>query len=77
VRRASIESSFFVMPWLVKLTREAADGMMISRAGLPLDRLPAAGARFVARFRAAIGDEPDPYSVYAAQATEVMLSTAR
>ena len=64
---------FFVVPWLAKLTGAAAEGMTISRAGLPLNRLPPTGARFVARFRAAIGDEPDPYSVYAAQATEVLL----
>jgi ABC-type branched-subunit amino acid transport system substrate-binding protein len=62
------------VPWLVKFTGEAAEGMTISRAGLPLDRLPAAGASFVARFRAAIGEQPDPDSVYAAQAADVLLN---
>jgi DNA-binding SARP family transcriptional activator/ABC-type branched-subunit amino acid transport system substrate-binding protein/streptogramin lyase len=59
--------------WLVKLAGRAAERMTISRAGLPLERLPAPGARFVARFRRAIGEQPDPYSVYAAQATNVLL----
>jgi ABC-type branched-subunit amino acid transport system substrate-binding protein len=62
-----------VAPWLVKFTGEDAEGMMISRPGLPLERLPAAGATFVARFTAAIGEQPDPTSVYAAQAADVLL----
>jgi branched-chain amino acid transport system substrate-binding protein len=65
---------FLVEPWLVNFTGDAAEGMMISRAGLPLERLPTPGARFLARFRTVIGEQPDFYSVYAAQATNVLLN---
>ena len=51
----------------------AADGLEISVPGPPVSRLPRAGARFAARFGAAIGRLPEPYSVYAAQATEMLL----
>jgi branched-chain amino acid transport system substrate-binding protein len=51
----------------------AADGLEISVPGPPVSRLPPAGARFAARFGAAIGRRPEAYSVYAAQATEILL----
>jgi branched-chain amino acid transport system substrate-binding protein len=63
----------FAVPWLIPLLRGAAEGMTISRAGPPLERLPARGAKFVARFRSVIGQPPEPYSVYAAQAADVLL----
>jgi Periplasmic binding protein len=54
---------------------DAAEGLYITVAGLPSERLPAAGRRFAAAFapgrRAA---EVDPYVVNAAQATEVLLA---
>jgi hypothetical protein len=45
--------------------------MTISRAGLALERLPGPGARCPARFRTA--KQPEPYSMYAAQAADVLL----
>ncbi len=50
-----------------------AEGMYLAVAGVPVERLPAAGARFVKRFETAIGTAPHPYAVYAAQAAEVLL----
>ena len=51
-----------------------AEGMTVSVAGLPNEKLPAAGKAFVKAFAAANGGKaPDPYSVYAAAAAEVMI----
>lgn len=51
----------------------AAEGLTVSVAGLPNSALRGRGRVFLAAFRKVIGREPDPYSVYAAQATEVLL----
>jgi branched-chain amino acid transport system substrate-binding protein len=52
----------------------AANGMYISQPGLPEDQLKGAGKQFVADFKAATGKSTvDPYTSYAAQATEVLL----
>jgi branched-chain amino acid transport system substrate-binding protein len=52
-----------------------AEGMTVSVAGLPNDKLPAAGQAFVSAFaKANGGKQPDPYSVYAAAATQVFLA---
>ena len=53
---------------------QAAEGMTVSVAGLPNEQLGATGKKFVDDFKAENGSEPDPYSVYAAQAAEVLLS---
>ncbi len=47
--------------------------MTVSVAGLPNEQLGSTGKKFVDDFKAANGAEPDPYSVYAAQAAEVMV----
>jgi branched-chain amino acid transport system substrate-binding protein len=52
---------------------KAAEGMTVSVAGLPNSQLGAAGKQFVKDFGAQVGKEPDPYSVYAAQAADVLL----
>jgi len=52
----------------------AADGMYVSVAGLPNEQLKGAGKSFVSAFTKSVGKAPDPYSVYAAQAAEVMLT---
>jgi branched-chain amino acid transport system substrate-binding protein len=52
----------------------AADSMYITQPGIPPDRLKGAGKKFVTDFTASIGHEPDPYTNYAAQATEVLLT---
>jgi branched-chain amino acid transport system substrate-binding protein len=53
----------------------AAEGAFVSVAGLPNSRLKGQGKAFLAAFGKALkGKDPDPYSVYAAQAAVVMLS---
>jgi branched-chain amino acid transport system substrate-binding protein len=56
----------------IKEAGSAAQGATISVAGLPNSALKGAGKSFVTNFTKAVG-VPDPYSVYAAQATEVMV----
>ncbi|HEY6030865.1 MAG TPA: branched-chain amino acid ABC transporter substrate-binding protein [Gaiellaceae bacterium] len=51
----------------------AANNMTVSVAGLPNEQLKGAGKTFVAAFKKATGQAPDPYSVYAAQAAEVLV----
>jgi len=48
--------------------------MTVSVAGLPNEQLGATGKKFVEDFQAENGAAPDPYSVYAAQAAEVLLA---
>ena len=55
----------------------AANGVTVSVAGLPNAKLPPAGRAFVAAFKKQTGKEPDPYSVYAAQAAQVLLTAIR
>jgi branched-chain amino acid transport system substrate-binding protein len=51
-----------------------AENMTVSVAGLPNSQLKGAGKTFVSDFSADNGGkEPDPYSVYAAQAAQVLL----
>jgi branched-chain amino acid transport system substrate-binding protein len=50
----------------------AANGMTVSVAGLPNEKLKGAGKAFVKAFSKVAG-KPDPYSVYAAQAAEVLV----
>jgi branched-chain amino acid transport system substrate-binding protein len=51
----------------------AAEGAYVSVAGLPNTALKGAGKTFVKNFTKADKKAPDPYSVYAAQAAEVMV----
>jgi branched-chain amino acid transport system substrate-binding protein len=52
-----------------------AEGMTVSVAGLPNEKLPPGGQAFVKAFAKANGGKtPDPYSVYAAAATQVFLA---
>ncbi|MBA2361699.1 MAG: branched-chain amino acid ABC transporter substrate-binding protein [Actinobacteria bacterium] len=52
----------------------AANTMYISQPGVPEDQLTGAGADFVTSFKEESGkDAVDPYTAYAAQATEVLL----
>ncbi|MBM2821819.1 MAG: Amino acid transporter substrate-binding protein [Thermoleophilia bacterium] len=54
----------------------AAQGMVISYAGQPLSKLPPAGQKFIKQFRAyaKIKGNMPPYSIYQAQAAQVMLA---
>jgi branched-chain amino acid transport system substrate-binding protein len=52
----------------------AALGAYISHPGVPVNQLKGAGAKFVVGFKKANGGKlPDPYTTYAAQATQVLL----
>jgi DNA-binding SARP family transcriptional activator/ABC-type branched-subunit amino acid transport system substrate-binding protein len=51
----------------------AAEGMTFSLAGVPNDRLPASGKRFVAAFSKKFGTPPTGFAVHAAQAMDVLL----
>ncbi len=52
----------------------AANNATVSVAGLPNSKLKGAGKAFVAAFTKADHNAPDPYSVYAAQATEALVA---
>ena len=53
---------------------EAAPGMFLSVAGVPIDELKGDGAEFVEEFKPRLGGKPiDPYATYGAQAAEVLL----
>jgi branched-chain amino acid transport system substrate-binding protein len=52
----------------------AAEGMTMSRAGIPNERLGEAGEEFVASFTKRIGGPPTGYAVHAAQAMDVLLA---
>ncbi len=54
----------------------AAQGMVISYAGQPLSKLPPTGQKFIKQFRAyaKIKGNMPPYSIYQAQAAQIMLS---
>jgi ABC-type branched-subunit amino acid transport system substrate-binding protein len=54
-------------------TGASTEGVYLAVAGLPVERLPDQGDRFVTRFETAIGRSPHPYAVYAAQAARVLL----
>jgi branched-chain amino acid transport system substrate-binding protein len=50
----------------------AANGMTVSVAGLPNSGLKGAGKTFLSSFSKVVHKQADPYSVYAAQAAEIM-----
>jgi branched-chain amino acid transport system substrate-binding protein len=53
---------------------EAAAGMFMSVAGVPIDQFEGKGAEFAEAFAPRIGgDAIDPYAIYGAQAAEIML----
>jgi branched-chain amino acid transport system substrate-binding protein len=53
---------------------EAAPGMFLSVAGVPIDEFKGKGAEFAEAFKPRLGGKPiDPYAIYGAQAAEVML----
>ena len=53
---------------------EAAPGMFLSVAGVPIDQFKGKGAEFIEAFKPRLGGKPvDPYAIYGAQAAQVML----
>jgi branched-chain amino acid transport system substrate-binding protein len=60
---------------VVQLAGGYADGMYVTVAGLPVDRLPRAGRRFVTAFEQSENTlSVDPYAVYAAEAVDVVVA---
>ena len=55
----------------------AAEGATVSVAGLPNSSLKGAGKAFVSAFTKADHRTPDPYSVYAAQAAEIVVQAIK
>jgi ABC-type branched-subunit amino acid transport system substrate-binding protein len=51
----------------------AAEGLVVSVAALPPERLPSSGRPFFQAFEKAVGGDVDPYSPTTAQAAEVLL----
>jgi branched-chain amino acid transport system substrate-binding protein len=58
---------------LADVAGAAAEGSYLFVPGIPVERLGAAGRRFVRHFEIAIGTSPHPYAVYAAQAAGLLL----
>jgi branched-chain amino acid transport system substrate-binding protein len=53
---------------------EAAQGMFMSVAGVPIDQFEGPGAEFAEKLKPRIGGTPvDPYAIYGAQAAQVMI----
>jgi branched-chain amino acid transport system substrate-binding protein len=53
---------------------EAAPGMFLSVAGVPIDEFEGPGADFAEKLKPRLGGKPvDPYAIYGAQAAQVML----
>ena len=59
---------------VVQQAGASAENGYVSVAGLPNNALTGAGAKFLKAFSKADKREPDPYSVYAAQAAEAMVA---
>jgi branched-chain amino acid transport system substrate-binding protein len=54
---------------------EAAAGMFLSVAGVPIDEFTGKGAEFAEEFKPRLGGkEIDPYAIYGAQAAEILLN---
>jgi hypothetical protein len=70
--RVLLSDGFYEPRNLARMGR-AAEGLMISIAGPPLERLGRAGAGFASHVAAAVGERPYTYSVYAGQATDLLL----
>src|SRR5258706_11245423 len=71
--RIKASDGFSLFPLLRKLVGAAAEGMLVSVAGVPNSKLPEAGTKFVAAFGKAVDETPATYPAYAAQAAEVLL----
>jgi DNA-binding SARP family transcriptional activator/ABC-type branched-subunit amino acid transport system substrate-binding protein/DNA-binding beta-propeller fold protein YncE len=63
----------FAVPGLADAVGLAGKGMTVSVAGVPPKTLEGPGARLVSRFGDALGQAPEQYAVYAAQATQLLL----
>jgi branched-chain amino acid transport system substrate-binding protein len=57
----------------------AAQGMYVSYAGQPLEKLPPTGKKFIKAFKKYLGSKtlPPPYAVYQAQGAQIMLAAIK
>jgi branched-chain amino acid transport system substrate-binding protein len=57
----------------------AAQGMYVSYAGQPLEKLPKTGKKFIKAFKKYLGSKtlPPPYAVYQAQGAQIMLAAIK
>jgi ABC-type branched-subunit amino acid transport system substrate-binding protein/tRNA A-37 threonylcarbamoyl transferase component Bud32 len=71
----SAPDSFYLPEALRKLAGGAAEGMYVTNYGVPNDRLPPAGKRFLESFATERGGDPGPdfAASYGAQAAEILL----
>jgi branched-chain amino acid transport system substrate-binding protein len=69
----ALSSGYGPVAQLADTAGTAAEGAYLLVAGVPVERLGAAGRGFVRRFEESIGRSPHPYAVYAAQAVELLL----
>jgi branched-chain amino acid transport system substrate-binding protein len=58
---------------VVKDAGQAAEGLYVSVAGQPNEKLGGKGKAFVRDFGKQVGSSPDPYSAYAGQSAQVLL----
>ena len=58
---------------LTQVAGAAAEDVVVSVPGVPAERIRGSGRRFVEEFEEAIGGKATPYSITAAQATQVLL----
>ncbi len=64
----------FALQQTIDEAPEAAAGMFMSVAGVPIDQFKGKGAEFAEAFKPRLGGKPiDPYAIYGAQAAEIML----
>jgi branched-chain amino acid transport system substrate-binding protein len=71
--RIMATDGFLPVADLVADAGRSAEGMTVSAAGLPPERLTGRGEEFVTAFGEAIGGPVEPFALYAAAATEILL----
>jgi branched-chain amino acid transport system substrate-binding protein len=76
-RRIIAPDGFTPVSATVQESGSASEGVYVSVAGLPNTALKGAGKTFVSAFTKADKRAPDPYSVYAAQAAEVLVQAIK
>jgi branched-chain amino acid transport system substrate-binding protein len=75
--RLILPDGFTPISAVVQGAGASAANATVSVAGLPNSALKGAGRAFVNAFRKSVGKDPDPYSVYAAQAAQVILTAIK
>jgi branched-chain amino acid transport system substrate-binding protein len=71
--RILASDGFVPVPLLIQGAGPAAEGVLVTFAGVAPSRLGKAGRQFVAEFEQAVGGAVSPYAIATAQAAEVLL----